>query len=60
MMGRGNAQYEHGPAIQTVAPREGEDEDPQTVPEEGVQQAVKASIMSGAMPPVDNEIAVAG
>ena len=59
VMGHGNAQYEHGPAIQTVAPREGEDEDPQTVPEEGVQQAVKASIMSGAMPPVDNEIAVA-
>ena len=58
VMGRGNAQYEHGPAIQTVAPREGEDEDPQAVPEEGVQQAVKAGIMGAPKPTLDTENAI--
>lgn len=46
VMGHGNAQYDHAPAIQTVAPREGEDDDVQPAPEEGVQQAVKASVIT--------------
>ena len=40
VMGRGNlATYEQGPALQTVAPREGEGEQTPKAPEEGVQMA---------------------
>jgi len=43
VMGRGNlASYEEGPPLQTVAPREGDDEE-EEVPEEGVQMAERAT-----------------
>ena len=44
IMGRSNlANYDHAPALQTIAPREGEDEDPAVAPEEGVQQTLQAN-----------------
>ena len=49
IMGRSNlAHYETAPPLPTVAPREGEDDDEQAAPEEGVQQAVKADAIAGA------------
>lgn len=43
IMGRSNLDhYDHAPALQTIAPREGEDEDPAVAPEEGVQQTLQA------------------
>jgi len=39
IMGRGNlAHYDRAPPLATIAPREGEDDDKPSVPEEGVQQ----------------------
>ena len=59
VMGHGNAQYDHAPAIQTVAPREGEGDDAHAAPEEGVQQALRASIMSEAKTAKEHENAIA-
>ena len=43
IMGRSNlAHYDHAPALPTIAPREGEEDDPAVAPEEGVQQALHA------------------
>lgn len=54
IMGRSNlAHYDHAPALPTIAPREGEDEDnPPVAPEEGVQQAMQqaAALTNGAAP----------
>ena len=58
VMGHGNALYDHAPAIQTVAPREGEDENQEVVPEEGVQQAVNASIINDTVFAENYEIAL--
>ena len=47
IMGRSNlAHYESAPPLPTVAPREGEDEEEQAAPEEGVQQIVKAGALA--------------
>lgn len=44
IMGRSNlAHYDRAPALPTIAPREGDDEEKQAEPEEGVQQAVAAA-----------------
>ncbi|CAF9916204.1 MAG: hypothetical protein HETSPECPRED_002793 [Heterodermia speciosa] len=41
IMGRSNlAHYDHAPALPTIAPREGEEDDAAVAPEEGVQQAL--------------------
>ncbi|KAL6717661.1 Histone acetyltransferase [Lecanora helva] len=49
IMGRSNlAHYETAPPLPTVAPREGEDEEQQAAPEEGIQQAVKADAVAAA------------
>lgn len=43
IMGRSNlAHYDHAPALPTIAPREGEEDDDAVVPEEGVQQIMQA------------------
>lgn len=52
IMGRSNlAHYDHAPALQTIAPREDED-NPPVPPEEGVQQAMQqaAALTNGAAP----------
>ncbi|KAL8829904.1 MAG: hypothetical protein Q9191_001747 [Dirinaria sp. TL-2023a] len=47
IMGRSNlSHYDHAPALPTVAPREGEDDDKPIAPEEGVQQTLKAAAMT--------------
>ena len=47
IMGRSNlAHYETAPPLPTVAPREGEDDEDQAAPEEGVQQTVKAGAIA--------------
>ena len=44
IMGRSNlAHYDHAPALPTIAPREGKEDDPPVVPEEGVQQTLQAN-----------------
>ncbi|KAL8993756.1 MAG: hypothetical protein Q9169_006102 [Polycauliona sp. 2 TL-2023] len=44
IMGRSNlAHYDRAPPLPTIAPREGDEEDQQVVPEEGVQQSTNAS-----------------
>jgi len=50
IMGRSNlAHYETAPPLPTVAPREGEDDEQQAAPEEGVQQAAKADAIAAAI-----------
>ena len=47
IMGRSNlAHYETAPPLPTVAPREGEDDEEQAVPEEGVQQTIQADAIA--------------
>lgn len=44
IMGRSNlAHYDRAPPLPTIAPREGEDEDQQVAPEEGVQQSTAST-----------------
>ncbi|KAL8933407.1 MAG: hypothetical protein Q9216_006380, partial [Gyalolechia sp. 2 TL-2023] len=49
IMGRSNlAHYDRAPPLPTIAPREGDETDPQIPPEEGVQQQAAAEIKAAA------------
>ena len=57
IMGRSNlAHYDHAPALPTIAPREGEEDDPPVAPEEGVQQTLQANA-AAKIEDVDRDLA---